>query len=1479
MRRVVLEDIEVKVWRSPIKIPVLVFVPALLLLSLYVIVYLGANSSSATALLGDQLEGLFGSELEVGQIAIEPDLSKLRLYGASLSERGASRPVISVEQVHVDLDLLSLLRRHVYVTKGRVIAPRVRLEIDAEGELNVLRALGLNEEQDEDDSGGEEMPFALTFEQISLERGEFEMRIEEIFEIEIPEVEISGASMRISRDTLLIDVERARTPRGDLRFYNELFGYPEQKGDWVFGVDDFQIDAWRWSNVGYTVERFSGLVEGYGVEASGQMGFPPEGDDGMTWSVKGEVSAPFWSGLIEYFVGETLHYSIPSFKLGGEGTLNWVEGRGELYAERADAAGIELTEIRSQVAMHNRIVEIKEASFDLYGGRGEVPLAYFDIFELLYSGSARVEGVDLAALTEDFFGIEAPYLSGSARAAFDFSGTFPESLEYDPLKNTLYDHTTDRWIDLTLTSPMVVDRASRELLPSARVSVASGARAWVDQDRAVVPEARITLDDRDVFELSDLAVNFNHLTFERYLAPEGALIKGRIATLTPYLEFYDIAGVEAGEASATLRLSGPLLSPDMVGQLDVQAIQAPGGVAISSVQSAFELIEGEVRFDSLVARAPGGEASLSGSAELLRRVPDPEPGSKFSLYASRPDGALDLDARAEDFDLRALRPWLPAELELAGFATLSAEIDGELDRPQVCADFSARDVLVYGERLERVSAHQEVRYSGGASKRCAGSPGDLAASWEGDGLYAVLEGLTVEHERAGTLHAEALYGLEDGRVQLELSGRGVEPGQLKLLEPYQVTGALDLQLAAAGPATSPSLAGSVRARDLGAMGFGLGSLALTVDTIERDSGEGLSERIIALSGGLIPWFNVTVEAPIDEPAAGQERAPIYARVDLDDFDLVEFVMRTGLDAVLGEELIGPLRQLERARATGAVELDISQARFGDVTAIATLEHLAVGPRALGITNREPILMSYQLDPDQQSVTFGNLSLGRQGRFIELAGAVDLLDEFIDLEVFGALDLSLLFALAQLSPELIPEDLVAVSGYVDLDSSFTGALSDLQAEGQVTWHPTSVELRSLSEPLVIREGALAFSPEAITIPERSALRGSVLGGVFALDGDIALKEFTPGGFDLSLWMHNISYAVPEAAHVTLDSDLRMRGEQISELSSWRVAGTVELIDGLYYQDISVLERELTGRVMGAFDRRTEVYEASLFEELPELGEVQLDVALKAPDGFKLKNQIDRFGLDLEFRIDLQLSGAVEALSVTGDVDVIDGSVLFQGEQFVVRTGTVRFSGDAERPFIDVVATADIRNACRGNALQNEFTGSLALNGAVTTNNELQEEIYQISLNVRGTSDNLDISYDSVPFADQRDIISLILTGCTVDLLTASSASQPTLETLLGPLIGRLEREIQQVVRVEEFNITPGVNRTQVSISDDLTRRLSWRFQLDKAFNQANSTAQSGQLEYQLTDRWAAIFEESSYSDLNTANRFQLDLKLKYRVPLD
>lgn len=1489
-----LEDIQVRVWKSYIKIPVIFLAPAMILASLYVMVYLVANSSFARVSLEEQVSAALPSELVVSELVVDPSLSTFHAYGSSLGEDGEEIPTFIVDEIHASIDLTALLIKRIRLTEVSVLRPDVSMHMLENGSMDVTRIFGADEPNPE---GYVEpdvpAPFVLFAERVNILDGRFKFKIDGIFDIEIPTVNIERGRLELapgsgSHFVLDMHVEEARAPLGKLRFYNELFGFPEEDGDWLFDVDSFVVKDWDWSDFYFSTTEFSAGIEGYTVKGSGMMGFPPH--ETIDYKGEGVITAPFWSPFVQYFVDDYLHFSVPEFKVSGEGTLDRVDSSGVIHADLVDALGLTISDIHSEVRLDDAILSLRDAKMNLYGGTATVEYAYFDLFQLVYGGVAEFEGVDPAPLIWDFFEMDASYLAGELDAKFVFDGRYPADLPYDPEHPTLYQHATDRWIDLVMLEPMVLRRSNRQLFPNAKITVAPGGRAWVDLDRAAITEATVTADG-DVFEISDMVVNYNTLEFEPFFGPWGGRMRARLAALDPYLKHYDVDDVTSGVTRADIVARGHLMAPDFDLDLSISSLSAQG-VDIPTTAAKLRVRDGHVDIDSATLGLDAGEVQVAGWISALQRSAEPDPDLDMIIYESRPRAPLSIDVSSRELELSKLAGLLPAGLDLGGRARADVSVRGRLDRMLACSRVRGRGVEVGGERFSELALDATLR-DPGVERACPArfSGASFEATESGSVRTVEIGRAVATHERAGTFEVSGRYGFDES-IDFEIDAGGLRLGALSALEGVGLTGDTQLSLQAQGSLGEPRVHGSVRSKGLAVGALEIGDLALVVDTIEVEvptfdgETEGTAiERTMHVQGALLPFVSIAAEIPIELDVPDEQRAPIYARFGLDDTDLVEVLRATNLAAYLydtDEERAAfreQLSLLSRAETTGHIELFMppDMERY---SVTASLSELEVGPKKLGFRNRAPISMSYVSEADgEDRIGIDSFTLGDGERFFEVSGGVTPTDGFLDLEVAGELDLSLIPLIQSTFPGLISEQIADASGAILLDAKFSGTTSELSAAGELEFSPSRFDLRGFADPVTIRSGKITLARDRVSIDEASQLRGGVFGGAFSVYGDVELDEFLPGKTSLKLWTHNISYALPDVASVTFNTDLVLDAEELLALDTWSVSGQVDLLEGAFYQDISVFEQALTGRVLGAFNRQTEVYESSVFDDLPELSEITFDVLVRARDGFKLQNQIERFLLDLEFRIELRLTDTLFNPSVAGNVEVIDGSVFFQGEDFEVNTGLVRFDGDPTNPYIDIIAVADIRNACRDSALQNQFSGNITLSGAVATGQESDDEIYQISLLVQGLSDNLAIAYDSSPYADQRDIISLILTGCTVDLLTASSASQPTLETLLGPLIGRLEREIQEVVSVEEFNIVPGVERTQIKISDNLTRRLSWQFQLDKAFNDLSGTGQSGQLQYQLTDRWSAVLTETTYSDVNTSNRFQIDLRLKYRLPMD
>jgi translocation and assembly module TamB len=135
-------------------------------------------------------------------------------------------------------------------------------------------------------------------------------------------------------------------------------------------------------------------------------------------------------------------------------------------------------------------------------------------------------------------------------------------------------------------------------------------------------------------------------------------------------------------------------------------------------------------------------------------------------------------------------------------------------------------------------------------------------------------------------------------------------------------------------------------------------------------------------------------------------------------------------------------------------------------------------------------------------------------------------------------------------------------------------------------------------------------------------------------------------------------------------------------------------------------------------------------------IRLDIRLRAPDEI----YVTGMGLESEWQADVTLKGTTEAPRVTGEIELVRGTLGFAGRSFELEEGRITFpTGDAYDPSVRLVASDTIEN--------------------VTVN-----------VNVSGRAQNPQIAFSSVPGLPQDEIVSRILFGESITTLSPLQAVQ-------------------------------------------------------------------------------------------------------------
>lgn len=1425
-----MQDIEVKVYRSSLKIPVAFFVPGAFLVTVYAVLYLFLNSNIFAAALVEKLDDLLPGSVSTAEIVIAPSLVEVRLYDTHVySPEGVE--VIRAEKVHAFLSPLMLLTRRIdihdaYVTRGGV---HMTMPEYSDQTFDLLRALGVDEPADPNDTG-ESFLREIRFRNIRCDQCFYSLNLG-FFRVEVPEVNVPYADVSLA-DITTISVSSLDIDAVDLKFQSRLFGFPEDQGPWEFTATDVKIRDWQWINDGFLVDSVSLTADGVDASATGTLHFPssedPDAETQMLYRAAGTIHIPMQTKLGDYFLDQVLHADV-SANLAVRGSLDEIEGALVAKAPYLETQGVRFQNMEARGVLLDDIVLIDQATADLHAGSVSITHGVFSMFEGIYAAEVGFEGVDPEGVLRDLK-FDYPWMSGSARGDVTLMGWLPLSPEFEEPGDDPY-----AWIDaatkpvawVRLNSDVAVTRKSREVLPGGRIRVLAGGEVAMSLDTADISKLSAVFD-HVTGTISNFHYNWETNQLESGPHETPAVVSLVSSDLGGFAGDYGFAGV-GGKMDGEIRALGAMNYPSADGRLRLRAPSLTvDGVTIFSddVDTTFSIRNGRLNFTPVTIKTPQGGLKLEGSVALLKDpegVMDPTTGKQTSAFLLPRSNDARMDFTLSNLDLAIVDRFAKTGLGLKGRMDAMGHLFGAVTNPTVDVNASLNGGEVAGQPL-RQAIFDGVASSSNVEARA----------------------FVIDAGDAGKIEGRGVYNLRQDFVDFAVNGSNVVFESLKPLAafvPVSVKGTGQIEIHGSGSVEHPQIAGHALIDGFEVDGRKLGDASLVANT--------LSDTVY-LVGALAPLATIAMEIPMDA------ESPYYVQLGLDHLNLKN---------VLSELSSSPL--VDRLEVTGKVEA-FAERDFSRYQVLATLDQFALDTLNRTFTNKGPIIAGLN---DGNLIQIQQAEVGAQGRYVMIQGGIFLDEALLDVSLAGSLDMALVNSFRASFPEYFPDAVIDAKGVVELDTNLRGTPGgNIVADGFLRFLPTEIQLRDLPEPVVVNSGVITFGHQGLTIDPQQPIRGRALQGMFELGGSLGISGFEARDLRLDLHAVNMSYRIPGVANATFGGNIRLDAPQLDRPDTWNLSGLIDVVDGLYYQNISIFQEQFTNRILGAFSRESDAYQASLVERFPILEDVNLDLNIRARDSFRIQSEIDRLGLDLELRLDVKLQSTLAQPRLLGEVDVIDGRVKFQDEKFEVRSGTLTFSGEVKNPYVDIIADADVNNRCRQTDLGDDSRTTFNLSGDTSSS---EQQVFRIILNVRGKLSNLDIQLESNPYADQRDILSLILTGCTVDQITASSASSPTLEVALAPVLGWIEGTVQQAVSVEEFTITPSVDRLRTSIGDRLSRRLSWRLQVDTGL--ANSSSgQLYQLNYKLSDAWAAELSESTRTEDDS---FIIDFKLKYRIFLD
>lgn len=844
------------------------------------------------------------------------------------------------------------------------------------------------------------------------------------------------------------------------------------------------------------------------------------------------------------------------------------------------------------------------------------------------------------------------------------------------------------------------------------------------------------------------------------------------------------------------------------GRVTVEADLAGDPRRPAEATGTVRVVEARLTLPGEAARL--GTAAVSGQARLAAGRLDIERADGRWLAARlqlrgvvSADGPSDLHVEAEGDLAELTRPW---GLAVAGNASLAADLNGRWIDPAARGTARATSLTVAGVGLERAVLPFDLRertlrvrdaeagigesrfmidataslppgVPDAAGLRRAHVKGQvrapdarledaapwLPAEWRGQGRLALTATITGTAEawraegqvRADTLRLRAPLADVYARFALDPQGVEVARAQARVAD-VPVAGAGEWRWDGDG-----RLSADVGPARLHAIPGAPPALRL--------AGSAVGQLVLTRSGGRLSG-SATLhghDVAVAGFVLGEGEGQAALRDDAVKADIAFPAAR--VSAAATGPLTGPLDVRARGDglsletlAPGALPGGLGRVA-GTVTAVADVRLSLADPAAArGAVVLDPVRVEVAGErwSNRQPVLLRRVAGVTHLDRLALESAVGRVDGSGTVHDAGPLDLRLrgrfpLALLARFRPE-VREAGGAVEATVDV----AGTLRAPEPTGEATVADGWLALRDYPEALRNLKVRLAASPGEVRIV---SARATVGGGTLEASGELALENGRPGGFRVAGTARGVALAPTAGFETAWDADLELVG--LGPRAQLR--GEARLLRGSYERDVSLLRLLLERRPAAA----------------PTAGGLHLDLRIALQDRLAVRTTLARLRADGT----LSVQGTSATPVIFGTLVAHEGTVTFRRQTFSLTTATVRFA-DPRRidPVLDVTATATIRG-------------------------------YDVTMNISGRADDLQIRLASSPPLPEEDVLSLVAFGATREQLGRSGAG-----AVAGEVAGFIVQDLfgvrpeNQVVDVLEVNTSDAGGHT-LRVGKQLTPR--------------------------------------------------------------
>jgi autotransporter translocation and assembly factor TamB len=484
-------------------------------------------------------------------------------------------------------------------------------------------------------------------------------------------------------------------------------------------------------------------------------------------------------------------------------------------------------------------------------------------------------------------------------------------------------------------------------------------------------------------------------------------------------------------------------------------------------------------------------------------------------------------------------------------------------------------------------------------------------------------------------------------------------------------------------------------------------------------------------------------------------------------------------------------------------------------------------RGYPFTGSKPF--AFNFDTNRLTLTEEVSLNGEYGTSVGLKGSVGLTNTpTLDLTVDGKLDLSEIAAVNQSW---------SITGIVTLNGSVRGTTANPNISGIANVSNGSLGREGIYTTISMLNGDVRFNENRVTFDN---LVGRVGGGTVRVQGTGLIQNSQVEGLNVRFETEQVRLRYPAGLRSTVTGTLLLRGTWSAPV----LAGDLRL-DNMTYR--------------GDFEPFLAIFRpGGLDSGGTALDRLQLSVHVDGNRNIIIQNELTNI---TAARINLDVRGTLGSPSLTGHVEVNEGSLTLQNKRYEITRGNIDFVDPIRiEPVVDIQAETDVRD-------------------------------YRIILLITGRGDDIRLDTRSDPPLSQYEIISLIAGGKTREELdreqqestpTGTPAGIPTSEELFqGASVSILADLLQSSlgnrlgltgldwIRLDPHFEGASTNPSlRVTFSQQVSKDLSVTYTQDLASNQERLVT----VEYFLSKELSIV---ASREENNETSALGFDVKLRKR----